>query len=275
MKCIVYDKYAQAQALLTSTKELFARLQIEVLSPKDILHGGLLDCGGYFARLAQKDVLLRHVAYNLALANAANATLVFLEEDAYANALYAKTLIESNQHLMREIETQFLARFNLLYDSKVQMSYLPDMLNTIDFSTLVEKRFSAFTSVIVRGAYQGHLPKSTNHRIFESIDLKMLETPLALQYYAHILHTYPQNAFYNGGKFFFDLADLGVDFILTHSLSQFDLLDSKRAQLCKAYNRDNIPLPIVFLPQILLLAFGERDWNRIGFNFHHQKVDMF
>ncbi len=59
------------------------------------LNTPLADCGGYWARLVQKDDLIRNVAYNLALANAADATLVFLEEDAYANALYAKMIIES------------------------------------------------------------------------------------------------------------------------------------------------------------------------------------
>lgn len=271
MKYIVYDKYENAKALLSSTNELFARLGLEVLKPKE----SLLDCGGYFARFTQKDILVRNVAYNLALANSLNATLVFAEEDAYANALYAKTLIESDVELMRDIEINFLHQFKLLYDSKVQMSYLPDLLNTLEFDNLIQKRFSPFSSIIVRGAYQGHLPKSTNHRIYEKIDLKMLENPLALQYYTHLLQNNPQSALYNGAKLFFDLADLGVDFILSYSLGQFDLLDSKRTELCKAYNRDNIALPIVFLSQILLLAFGESDYKKLGFNHHQQKVEMF
>ncbi|CAM3288886.1 hypothetical protein [Helicobacter labetoulli] len=271
MKYIIYGRYENAKALLTSTGELFWRLQLEIIKPKD----SLLDCGGYFARFVQKDVLLRNVAYNLALANSLNATLVFLEEDAYANALYAKTLIESDSELMRDIEQQFLHRFNLLYDSKVQMSYLPDLLNTINFESLIQKRFSPFSSIIVRGAYQGHLPKSTNHGLYKKIDLTMLENPIALQYYAHLLQSNSQSALYNSARLFFDLADLGIDFILTHSLSQFEMLDSKRAGLCRAYNRDNIALPIVFLPQILLLAFGENDPKKLGFNYHQQKVEMF
>lgn len=271
MKYIIYDRYENAKALLTSTRELFERLQLEVIKPKD----SLFDCGGYFARFVQKDALLRNVAYNLALANSLNATLIFLEEDAYANALYAKMLIESDSTLTRDIETNFLHQFKLLYDSKVQMSYLPDLLNTLEFDNLIQKRFSPFSSIIVRGAYQGHLPKSTNHRIYEKIDLKMLENPLALQYYTHLLQNNPQSAFYNGAKLFFELADLGVDFILSYSLGQFDLLDSKRTELCKAYNRDNITLPIVFLPQILLLALGENDHKKLGFNYHQQRVEMF
>ena len=71
MKYIIYDRYENAKALLSSTNELFARLGLEVLKPKE----SLLDCGGYFARFTQKDILVRSVAYNLALANSLNAKI--------------------------------------------------------------------------------------------------------------------------------------------------------------------------------------------------------
>lgn len=274
---MIYDKYynRNAQSLISSTKMLFAYLDLELLSADVVSSVGLADCGGYWARLVQKDDLLRNVAYNLALANAANATLVFLEEDAYANAFYAKTLIESHTSLMREIETQYLHRFNLLYDSKVQMSYLPDLLNSLDITPLVQKQFHSYLFAMIRGAYYGHLPKSTNYRIYEQIGLKAVELPFVNQYYAHLLANNPQSAYYNTGKYFFDIADLGVDFILSYSLSQFDMLDSHRTQLCKAYNRDDIALPILFLPQVLLLAFGEKDKKKLGFTHHKQKVEIF
>ncbi|CUU39956.1 MULTISPECIES: hypothetical protein [Helicobacter] len=278
MKYIIYDKYDSAlnpQGLLSTTKALFAALNLEVISPASLQAQGLFDCGGYWARLAQKNDLLRNVAYNLALANAADATLVFVEEDAYANAFYAKSFIESHSHIMREIETQYLHQFNLLYDSKVQMCYLPDLLNSIDISPLIQKRFTQFLTAIVRGGYQAYVPKSTNHRIYNQVGLKVLETPLANQYYAHLLQVNPQVAYANSARLFFDLADLGVDFILSYSLSQFAMLDSNRAKICKACNRDNIAIPVLLLPQILLLALGQEDRNTLGFTYHKQKVEMF
>lgn len=275
MKYMIYNKYDSNQnsaSLLCSTKALFSALNLEVVSPSPSMD--LFDCGGYWARLVQKDDLLCNVAYNLALANAADATLVFLEEDTYANAFYAKTLIESSTQTMREIESQYLHKFNLLYDSKVQMIYLPDLLNTLHLDSFIHKKFTQFSTTIVRGAYQGYVPKSTNHRIYEQIDLKVLESSITYQYYAHLLPVNMQSALYNSAKLFFDLADLGVDFILTHSLSQFDILDSQRKKLCNVYNRDNIALPILFLPQVLLLAFGEKDQNKLGFAYHKQKVEI-
>ena len=59
MKYIIYDKYENAQALLCSAKELFTQLKLEVLT----LNTPLADCGGYWARLVQKDDLIRNVAY--------------------------------------------------------------------------------------------------------------------------------------------------------------------------------------------------------------------
>lgn len=272
MKYIIYNSYPtqSAQALLTSSQTLFECLGLQQIESKP-----LADCGGYWARIVQKEDLLRNVAYNLALANAANATLVFLEEDAYANAYYARTILESNPEFMKGLESDYLNRFDLIYDSKVQMIYLPDLLNSLEFSSAIKKRFVDFQSVIVRGAYQGHLPKSTNHRIYEELGLEIFDTPLSQQYYAHLLKNNPEFAYYHGGKLFFEMADLGVDFILSYSLSQHAMLDEKRKNLCVAYNRDNIAIPILFLPQVILLAFGESDASKLGFDKHHQKVNIF
>ncbi|RDU59998.1 HdrB C-terminal domain-containing protein [Helicobacter marmotae] len=270
MKYIIYDKYNNAQSLLNSTKTLFSLLGLEIVKP----NMELADCGGYWARLAQRDDLLHNVAYNLALSNAMGATLVFLEEDAYANALYARSIIESDSDIIRELESKYLHKFNLLYESKAQMSYLPDLLNTIDIAPMIKKHFHTFCAAIVRGAYQGHLPISTNHRIYEQIGLKVIDTPLTKQYYAHLMPFDSQSALYNSAKMFFDIADLGVDFILTYSLSQFELLEGKRSKLCRAYNRDNIGLNVLFLPQVILLAFGEEERDKLGFAYHKQKVEL-
>lgn len=271
---MIYDRYANADSLLCSAKRLFEILGLEILDSQALSPLSLADCGGYWARLTQKDDLIRNVAYNLALANALNATLVFIEEDAYANALYAKSFIESHTHIMREIETQYLQHFKLLYDSKVQMTYILDLLNTFDISHLIVKKFGAFSSIIVRGAYHGHLPKSTNHRIYEQIDLRLFDDAFSYEYYAHLFAHSPQIALHNTARCFFAMADLGVDFIITHSLSQFELLDGKRKKLCDVYNRDNIALPILFLPQVLLLAFGEEDRAKLGLTYHKEKVGI-
>lgn len=272
MKYIIYNSYPaqNAQALLSSSQTLFEYLGLEQVQARS----SLADCGGYWARIVQREDLVRNVAYNLALANGENATLVFLEEDSYANVYYARTLIESNPELMKSLQEDYLHRFNVIYDSKVQMVYLPDLLNSLEFSSLIQKRFVDFQSVIVRGAYQGHLPKSTNHRIYKEIGLEIFDTPLSQQYYAHLAKNNPGFAYHHSGKLFFEMADLGVDFILSYSLSQQIILDEKRKNLCVAYNRDNIAIPVLFLPQVILLALGESDISKLGFDKHHQKVNL-
>lgn len=273
MRYMIYDVYhtdERAKALLTSSYELFKQLQLEVLpAPQPFKH-----YGGYWARIDKPNELINAMGYNLALADSKESVLVFLEEDAYANAVYAKTCIEGNTHVMQNLQT-YLAPLGLKYDSKVQMTYLPDLLNSLDFFHLITRHFSAFSSVILKGGYQGHLPKTTNHRIYEAIQLECIDTPLAYQYYAHLLSVNPTSALYNGAKLFFEMADLGVDFILSYSLSQFHMLDSKRKPMCKAYNRDDIVLPILFLPQVLLLAFGVLEHQQLGFIHHQNKIRIF
>nr|QGT50448.1 hypothetical protein Helico5904_1200 [uncultured Helicobacter sp.] len=273
MKYMIYDVYhtdEKAKALLTSSYELFKQLKLEVLpTPQPFKY-----YGGYWARMSEPDELIYAMGYNLAFADSQEAILVFLEEDAYANAVYAKTRIEGDVQVMQNLQTH-LAPLGLKYDSKVQMAYLPDLLNSLDFFHLITRRFSAFSSVILKGGYQGHLPKTTNHRIYEAIQLECIDTPLAHQYYTHLLSINPTSALYNGAKLFFDMADLGVDFVLSYSLSQFYMLDSKRKQMCKAYNRDDIVLPILFLPQVLLLAFGVLEHHQLGFVYHENKIRIF
>lgn len=267
MQYVIYHQGLDSHPLYVSACELFMRLGLELCKKQKFA-----DCGGYYARFFQKDVLLKNVAYNLALANELNATLVFLDEDSYANALWAKNILESDNDLLREVEANYLHNFQLLYNSRVQVSHLPDLLNSLEFG--VKKYFNEFSAALVRGAFQGHLPKSTNHRIYDQISLRVVNTSLSNQYYAHLVDIDSYHAYYLNAKLLFDLTDLGVDFIITYSSSQFDMLDSKRNELCKAYRRDNVDIPILFLPQVLLLAIGESNSKKLGFDMHAQKVEI-
>ena len=68
--------------------------------------------------------------------------------------------------------------------------------------------------------------------------------------------------------------DLGCDFVIANSIGVFNMFDKKRNKLNKAINRDFINIPVLFLPQVLLLAFGIKDDTKLAFRYHNIPVDF-
>lgn len=272
MTYALYDKYAlfNTTPLLNSTKALLGLLKLD---SKNIAFRSI---EGHWARIASQYELLENVAYNLALCAKNNTTLLFAEEDAFSNAVYAKQKIDYNPEIHQQIE-KFLHSQNLSYPQDCDIAYLPDViLSLLDLNALdIKKKFSQYRSVEVHSGFFSTLKNNDYSRIYENLDLKMAKSNLSKHYYAHLLDVNESNAFSNGGKLFFVLADLGVDFILSYSLSHFDMLDSKRKQMCKAQNRDNIDIPILLFSQVVLLSLSDCNKNDLAFNSHSSKVRIF
>lgn len=269
MQYIIYDNYAKSNglsALESSTKALLATLGAKVITPK----AKLLACEGYYARAMQEELLIQNVAYNLAMAKSAESTLLFMEEDAYANALYAKQKLDSSAELKTRIEAQFLHKFS--YDSNTKLCYIADVLDSASLN--ITKPFANFSAALVHGGYIAQIEANDVTSLYGTLGLKIIESSASWQYFAHLEMTNAPLAYENSARIFFELADLGIDFIISHSLSQFNMLESNRAKLCASINRDNINLPMLFLPQVALLAMGEVDRSALGFNFHTNEVTL-
>ncbi|CCB79921.1 hypothetical protein HBZC1_09350 [Helicobacter bizzozeronii CIII-1] len=83
---------------MQSTRVLLSRLKVEFVE---------LTCcfdGGYWGRFGDLEKFLSAQAYNLALAYKSGATLLFCDEDSYANALYAKKILDESPEWQEKIQ---------------------------------------------------------------------------------------------------------------------------------------------------------------------------
>lgn len=199
-------------------------------------------------------------AKNIALAN--NQALVVLEDDAYKNITFSKINIDENPNLYNFIESE-LSKFQLNYSQDTEILHLVDVLynNLESIKNHIKSDFKPF-SVAVFSSDSSVCDKLG--KILETLNIKIsfIETnefykipnkDLALKYSAKCL----ENAL-----------DCGSDFVLTNSIGLYEIFDKQRKSLNKIANRNLGDMPILFLPQVILLAFGIRDESALNLRYH-------
>lgn len=242
-------------SLLSSSLALFKKLDIKVDEGKarDFEYYG----GNYL--LNENQFFLAN-AKNIASTKGQN--LLVLEDDAYKNIAFAKAQIDENPSLHNAIKSE-LAKVNLQYVQSVQILRIVDVLHK-DLDLLkahIKSDFSNF-SVAVLVADSANVEKIAEILEITKIQINFIEKSeffalpnknLALKYSAQI---------------FEDALDSGSDFILTTSMGNYDIFDNERKNLAKIANRDLGKMPILFLPQFLLLACGIKDESALNFRYH-------
>ncbi|AFI06200.1 DUF5644 domain-containing protein [Helicobacter cetorum] len=252
-----YAKHLNAQSLLKSSK-----LYLEKMGQKIVELPFCYD-GGYYGKIVNTREFLIACAYNLALAKANGVSLVFCEEDAYLNILHAKEILDNNTELISSINEE-LKKYKLVYEKGVEAIYLNEWVNEF-LAWELKSPFDGFSSVAF-----SRTQKSDN--FFNKIHLK---TPMLLeanQNYAPILEINQESALSQCANLRYLGIDLGVDFLITHSLGLFDAFERLGKQASKFYKRDHDSTPTLFLVQVVLMAMGEKNKEALGLDSHHHKV---
>lgn len=78
--------------------------------------------------------------------------------------------------------------------------------------------------------------------------------------YDYLLKFNKELAFKMAGKDYYEMVDCGVDFILTPSIGHFEMFDGYARELKKAQGRDDLEIPILFIPQLLLAPFKKGEF---------------
>lgn len=242
-------------SLLSSCLALFKKLNIQANegSAKDFEYYGsnyLLNENQFFLANAKN------------IAHAKGQNLLILEDDAYQNIAFSKAQIDENPNLYNAINCE-LAKVNLQYLQSTQILRLVDVLhaNLEVIKAHIKSNFSDF-SVAVLVADSANCEKIAT--ILETLNLrvnfiekseffKLPNRDLALKYSAQLF----ENAL-----------DCGSDFVLSTSMGNYEIFDKERKNLSKIANRDLGKMPILFLPQLLLLACGERNESALNFRYH-------
>ncbi len=96
--------------------------------------------------------------------------------------------------------------------------------------------------------------------------LKIL--PFFKESYAYLLQVNPQLAYKMGATDYYEMVDSGVDFILTLNIGNFELMDRNAMKLKDASGRDDLEIPLLFLPQVILALFEDTTREILCFRQH-------
>lgn len=216
--------------------------------------------GGEFGHLINEKLFFIAQAYNIAKAR--DMDLLVLEDDAYKNLAFAKKEIEENPSLFSMVQGE-LEKFNLKYSQDTNIIHISELLlkHKDSIRENIKSDFSNFSACAI---YSNNLNASLSDEVLRILGLKISFKDNCE--FANIPNKIL--AYKYSSKCLENALDYGNDFIITTSSGVFNMLDLERKALLKAANRDLGDIPIMFLPQVLLLAFGIRDESALGFRYH-------
>lgn len=98
----------------------------------------------------------------------------------------------------------------------------------------------------------------TKRSFFNKIHLKAPHFLESFQNYAPLLEVNEVSGLLQCAHLRYLGIDLGADFLIVHSLGLFHAFENLSLKASKVYKRDNDNTPTLFLPQIALMAMGEK-----------------
>lgn len=256
--------------------------------------------GGYYGRIAKLEHFLFANIYNIALAIQHQGILLALEEDSYANAMFAIHLILHNQNLKDFIHHELQAN-NISIDLESlseNISYFPAILSnhiaTIEKNTKLYFNTTSYSQNMIpnvmpnigyANGFSTCLYYTNRHfdcnlrgeyamldKIFANMRLVKFEKGFSTESFSHLVDINMEKAYQKSGAIMFAGIDLGVDFFCVFGDSVFKIFD-KQHNLCVKYcKRDNIAIPILNLAQILLISFDRI--QDAGFDLHTIKPNF-
>ncbi|BCZ18918.1 Heterodisulfide reductase, subunit B [Helicobacter sp. NHP19-012] len=261
---LLYTAYPQTYnlaPLLASTRLLLQKLHLNFVELPCVFDGG------HWGRLADLEKFLTANAYNLALAHKVGGVLLCADEDAYTNATYAKALLDSEPSLLEAVNNN-LAAYELSYSQQAQVVFLNDLLAKEILQLEPLTPFKGFSAVWFKESAQEH------PALLRWLDLHTHSPLFAKESYAHLLDIDSQMALKESARIRYAGIDLGADFLMVDALSQFHMFDTLAEQGSNAYQRDHDRTSVLFLPQLILLALGERDIKALGLESHKNAVNF-
>ncbi len=272
-KYVLYDAIIDINKtlpLVSSTKELFKFLNLEVPVLKDAKTDlgcdslGVDPVGFYEAN-----------AKNLALASRENSHIVCVEDSSFLSLNLTLEKLKKDENLRNTLEAT-LAKEELKLDLNIEILSLAQFLLTVLGTTKIKKNvvnsFEKFLSALYLGSYQCQINKYSNTQaykdILSAIDLKLVNYNLKNQVSGYDIYDLNNElALKMSGTIMLDIFDNAADFVVINDARSFIMFDYLQKDLEKSIGRE-IGLSIFGLAEVLLLAFGVSDKEKIGLNNH-------
>lgn len=178
------------------------------------------------------------------------------------NILHAKEVLDNNPEIIDSVNEK-LKKYQLVYEKGVEIVYLNEWVNEF-LAWELKSPFDAFL-----GAEFSRI-KQSDH-FFNKIRLKAPHFLESFQNYAPLLEVNEASGLLQCAHLRYLGIDLGADFLIAHSLGLFYAFENLSLKASKIYKRDNDNTPTLFLPQIALMAMGEKNTQALGLDVHYHK----
>ncbi len=258
--------------LVKSTKELLKFLNIEISSLEAVPR----DTGCESIGL-DIDTFYDNNAKTLALASEKKSSIVCVEDSSFLSLKLTLEQINSDKKLQARLDSE-----NINIDLDMQIYTLADfILKEVGVKKIKEKvknSFDNFQAALYLGSYQCQLSNlsdiSSYAKIAQSIGLKFIDYSLKNQVDGYEINDVVQDLSYKmAGGLMLDMFDNAADFVLINDARSFIMFDEHQKKLEKSTGRE-IGLAVFNVAQLLLLAFGVADKDKIGLSEHKVNSDI-
>ena len=278
-KYVLYDAIININKtlpLVSSTKELFEFLNIKIPVLKDSIRDLGCDSLGI-------DPIGFHEANakNLALAAKENSDIVCVEDSSFLSLNITLEKLKKDEKFRHILETT-LAKEDLELDLDIKIFNLADfLLQTLGKSKIQKKvinNFEKFMAALYLGSYQCQINKYSDTNkcsdILDSANLKLIKYNLNNQVSGYDVYDLNEElSLKMAGTIMLDMFDNAADFVVINDARSFVMFDDLQKDLEKSVGRE-IGLSVFGLAEILLLAFGVTDKEKIGLNDHKIKTTL-
>lgn len=160
---------------------------------------------------------------------------------------------EANFNLM-ELEDSYVALFEIIFSALSKVNFKKQRWQGFSCALMLDRQLES---------------KFKNGLMLELASVSGLRIlPFFKESYGYLLQSNENLAYKMGALDYYEMVDSGVDFIATPNLANFALFDGCAKKLQKAAGRDDLEVPLLTLPQVILALFESSSAESLGFNLH-------
>jgi succinate dehydrogenase / fumarate reductase cytochrome b subunit len=273
-KYVLYDSIIDinsTSALVQSTNELFDFLKIKVPSlknaPRDIgCESMALDTKAFH------DANLK----TLSLASQEKSDIVCADDSSFLSLNLTLDRLKKDEKFKAEAQNGYQINFEINIFSLVD--FLVNEVGVSKIKKNVKNSFEKFNTALYLGSYQCQVSKYSDNsaytKLFDAIGLKQIDYRLKNQVCGYEINDVNTDlSFKMAGSLMLDMFDNAADFVVISDARSFVMFDKHQKELEKQVGRD-IGLSVFGLSELLLLAFGLGDKDKIGLNNHAVKTEI-
>jgi succinate dehydrogenase / fumarate reductase cytochrome b subunit len=271
---ILFDKLVEeGSSLISSAKELFKLIELDISYTDSFKQDT-----GLKTKAFNENKFHGINAYNINLASLAGEDIVCVENSSFLSLSLSKKALQDNPKLKAAIELDLKQELNLSANIVHINELLLQSVGLEKIQSLAKSSFENFNVAVFDGASAIRLEQftslSTNETLLSAINANIVKTSTCknsdgyeiLDFNASITDSL-------AGVFLLDAFDNAADFVLANDITTFKIFDARQKSIAKKVGRD-IDLPILNIVQVLLLAFGEKDKKKLGFDTHKVNVTL-